>query len=419
MQNAEPSCQSKPVPSAKRRRGRGLFLFLSLSLNIGLIVFFALRFHQLRSNRFATTASLESTASVNENSLGADAKRVALRSGTASRWKQLESPDLAVYAANLRAADCPPKTIRDILLPLLEEKFEHSQSSLSDTTTFWASFSQRRAAAIALAEQESALDRQKEEEFKEILGFAWTAEGLHRAHSVEAAGEFGFLDYESAEKLLCIEDRFRKQFSRVDQSHRSDRRALTYEAWRQEAGAVLSPSELEEAELREVLMICERSNPNLVNVGLTGPELRQLMAFRRDRCNPLPSAFLAPSEIQLQELDWADEQQFNVKARSFLGDTRFLAYLKTADSSVERTIVSLEKEALPSSLALQMFDLRQDAMARAQQIREMPIRRAEKRAQLAALRKSALDELATLPNAEAESPLLEANRDWLQEIAKP
>ena len=41
------------------------------------------------------------------------------------------------------------------------------------------------------------------------------------------------------------------------------------------------------------------------------------------------------------------------------------------------------------------------------------------RVQLAALRQSALEQLAVLPNAAIESPLLAVNREWLQEIANP
>jgi hypothetical protein len=125
------------------------------------------------------------------------------------------------------------------------------------------------------------------------------------------------------------------------------------------------------------------------------------------------------SDELLQEPDCADEQQFNTKARGLLGDDRFIDYLKSCDASMERTLATLEKEYLPRNLALQLFDLRQEVMNRAREIRQLPVRRAEKRTRLAALRQNALEELATLPNAVTESPVLEINRDWLQEIANP
>jgi hypothetical protein len=86
---------------------------------------------------------------------------------------------------------------------------------------------------------------------------------------------------------------------------------------------------------------------------------------------------------------------------------------------MDRTLVTLEKEHLPRSLALQLFDLREEAMARAQEIRQLPERRAEKRAQLAALRQSAREQLAALPNSASDGLLIRINEDWLQEIAKP
>ena len=147
-------------------------------------------------------------------------------------------------------------------------------------------------------------------------------------------------------------------------------------------------------------MIYQRRNPNLCKAGLSGSELRQLMVFRRELCNPLPSALLAGRRRASRgaRLRHANINSMR-KLRSLLGDNRFLDYLKSCDAGIEKTLVTLEKEHLPQSLALQLFDLRQEAIARAQEIRQLPVRRAEKRAQLAALRQNALEQLASLPSA--------------------
>ncbi|MDB6029213.1 MAG: hypothetical protein JWM68_5436 [Verrucomicrobiales bacterium] len=407
MENAEPSRTRRPLNSAESTRGSRLFLALSLSLNLGLLLFLVLMYR--RPAAVSTIPLPENTIQANARTPRTDAKRVVVRAARASRWAPLESSDLAVYAANLRAAGCPPKTVRDILLPWIEEKFE---PPVSELTNFWASFSQRQAAAAARAEQESAAEKEKDKTFQELLGFAWSSEGLKQAYAGEAAGSVGFLDYERAEKLLCIADRFATQSLRT---RRTDPSSTLYQAWRQEAVEVLSPAEVEETELREILRICQRRDSNLCKAGLSGSELRQLMAFRRELCDP---SVLLENDKLFPELDSSGEQQFYTKARSLLGDSRFIDYLKNCDIRIGRTFVELEKEHLPRSLALQLFDLRQEATARAQEIRQQPVRRAEKRAQLAALRQSAVEQLAALPNA-SDSPLLRLNQDWLQEIAKP
>ncbi len=413
MKSVEPSRTDRRLSSAQPARAPRPFLFLSFSLNVGLLLFLALVGR--RPAELPATPSARATGRI----LRTETKRVSTRPAHALPWQQLQSGDLAVYAANLRAADCPEKTVRDILLPLIEEKFKHLESPVSESTNFWASFSQRQVAAIARAEQKSALRQQQDKTVKELLGFVWTPEGLKNAYEGEAACSLGFLDYERAEKFLCIADRFKKQFSGGNISRRTDRRSAIYNAWRQEVGEVLSLSEFEETELRAILTACQRRNPNLCRAGLNGSELRQLMSYRRELCNPLPSALLAEDSTLLQELDRAGEQQFNAKTRSLLGDSRFIDYLKNCDVSIERTLAALESVHLPRTLTLQLFDLREDALARAQEIRQLPTRRAEKRLRLAALRQNSIEQLAALSNATTDSPLFNINHEWLQQIANP
>ncbi|MGZ4963837.1 MAG: hypothetical protein ACXWC8_14870 [Limisphaerales bacterium] len=281
------------------------------------------------------------------------------------------------------------------------------------------SFSQRQAAAAARAEQENALRKQKDRTVKELLGFAWSTGGLKNAYEGEWIGSVGFLDFEHAEKFLCIADRFDKPFARANSSHRIDRRSAIYHEWHQEVGQVLSPAEFEESELRGILIIYQRRYPTLINAGLSGSELRQLMIYRRELCHPLPLVLLAENRELLQEPGWAGEQQFNAKARALLGDNRFIDYLKSCDASIDRTIAALDAVHLPRTLTLQFFDLRENALARAQEIRQMPAPRAEKRVRLAALRQSAIEQLAALPNATTDSPLFNINHEWLQQIANP
>jgi hypothetical protein len=416
MQNAESSRTRQWLNSAEPAERRLLF-FLSAALNVALLLFFAFVFAKSAPTPDQSQPTDHATRS--ERISRTHRKRIATRISKPSPWSQLESTDLTIYAANLRAAGCPPKTVRDILLPLVEEKFARRQTFAPELTNFWASFSERRAATAARAEKENELEKEKEKMLIELFGFPWTSEGLNRAYAGEAAGSLGFLAYERAEKFLCIAEKFKKQFSQGNLSHRIDHCSEIYELWQKEVSEVFSPSEFEEVELRGLLMIFQRRNPNLCNAGLNGSELRQLMFYRRELCKPLPSALLAGGDELAQEPDWGGEQEFNAKARGLLGDSRFIDYLKSCDASMEKTLAVLEKEQLPRSLALQLFDLRQEALSRAREIRLLPERRAEKRAGLAALRQSALEQLANLPDIAIESPLLEVNREWLQEIANP
>jgi len=411
METSELSRTRRRPNAAQPARMTRLFLFLSLSLNLGLLLFLA-----LVTQRPEAVSATQTRGPILRT---LEAKHFSARPAHASPWAQLESDDLAVYASNLRASGCPSETVRDILLPLIDEKFGHLEASVSEPTNFWANFSQRRAAASAWVEQGIALRQQKDKAIKEILGFEWSSEGLDQARASEAAGSVGCLDYDSAEKLLCITDRFNAQFLRVASSHRIDRRSAIYQKWHDEISEILSPADLEETELRGMLMIFQRRNPNLCSAGLSGSEMRQLMTFRCELSKAFPSALIAGDNELLQEPDSTGERQFLVKARGLLGDNRFIDYLKSCDASFEKTLAALEQEHAPRTLALQLFDLRQEATARAQEIRDMPVRRAEKRTQLVALRQSALEQFTAFSNAGTDSPLLRINEEWLHQIEIP
>jgi hypothetical protein len=417
MEKAEPPFRARCQPgSDEPTQARQLLLLASVGFNLGLLLLLA--FLCIR-REFFSSAPLRNSPVAKKPTLTIRPRHSSARNVLPSPWSQMESTDLTVYASNLRAAGCPAKTVRDILLPLIEQKFEHAESPIPDPTNFWASFSERRAVAAARAEQQSQLAQEKYKLLEEVFGFDWLSPGIKEAYNGDAAASLGFLDYEDAEKFLCVAERFRSEFVRVADSCRDDIRSSIYETWREKTAEVLSPQEFEEAELRALLMIYQRRNPNLCNAGLTGGELRQLMIFRREVCKPLPSALLAGRDEFLEEPGLVAEQQFNAEARGLLGDSRFIDYLKSCDRGIERTIAALEKEHFSRDLALQLFDLREQALVRAQQIRQLPIRRAEKRAQLSALRQNAAEQLATLSDPTTESPVLRVNEDWLQEIASP
>jgi hypothetical protein len=411
MENAEPS-RTRPVQNSVKPQGKHrALLFLSLAVNLALVVFLGAVWLTRAPHSLPNDPASDNAVVHQESG--------QVRNRAARAWDALESRDLAVYAANLRATGCPEKTVRDILLPLIEEKFARVELPDLEPTNFWASFSQRQAAANARAEQERAVRHDRDTMTKELLGFAWDSGELNRVYTGEAAGSIGFLEYDRAEKFLCIADRFSRQFEEDNSAHHIGRRDRIYQAWRVEAGEVLSAAEFEETELRGLLLIFQRRNANICHAGLSGTELRQLMIARRELCNPLPSALLAGGDEVVQEPDWAGEQQFLSKARSLLGDSRFLDYLTHFDLSIARTVAALETLQLPRTTALQLFDLRQQSTARAQQIRDLPIRRAEKRAQLAALRQSAFEQVLALSNGAEDTPIIRANEKWLQEIKSP
>src|SRR5690242_11434602 len=103
-------------------------------------------------------------------------------------WKQLESTDYKAYIQNLRGIGCPEETIRDIVLADIERLFGGRRAALltgGKTPEFWKlSERQLENANSDTQEQLAALDREKIETIRTLLGIDPTTERRKREDGV-------------------------------------------------------------------------------------------------------------------------------------------------------------------------------------------------------------------------------------------
>src|SRR5207244_1886799 len=94
---------------------------------------------------------------------------------TLFNWSQLESADYRVYLGNLRAAGCPEATVRDIIIPDVNEVFYQRVKELVDTVQnrFWDLLADQNAFEKIVDEKHKELDeleKERDNVLQELLG---------------------------------------------------------------------------------------------------------------------------------------------------------------------------------------------------------------------------------------------------------
>ena len=89
-------------------------------------------------------------------------------------WRKVESADYEQYIANLRAIGCPEKTLQDIILADVEKLFAERNRRANYQEVFWQNGSQRESARQAREQRDRALDKEKRDLIRKLLGIERT-----------------------------------------------------------------------------------------------------------------------------------------------------------------------------------------------------------------------------------------------------
>jgi hypothetical protein len=90
-------------------------------------------------------------------------------------WRQLESPDYRTYIANLRAVGCPEETIRNIILPGINQVYAAKNAALvpPEGPNYWE---WPRPGAIHSNDRQETLFQEKRTLVRDLLGIDILAE---------------------------------------------------------------------------------------------------------------------------------------------------------------------------------------------------------------------------------------------------
>jgi hypothetical protein len=182
-----------------------------------------------------------------------------------------------------------------------------------------------------------------------------------------------------------------------------------------ELGQRLTPSQLEEAELRFIAaMAFAFGGEQPAGRNLIGVELRELVRLKWQWDSPLDEEFKWPGEAFEQERRRRQEE-FATRARKLLGDDRFAAFLLQDDSEFKPIYDLAERQNLSNSAALQAYEIMKattDETTRAR--RDRTLSASQRRTQAQDIRQSAKQALRQTLGEKALADYLEQDAArWL------
>jgi hypothetical protein len=316
------------------------------------------------------------------------------------RWSQIESEDYPAYITNLRTIGCPEKTIRDIILADLEKLYQSrlEASRQTNNAQFWNTAEQRGKERRELNRRERELNREKRAQVKTLLGLDYDQAALEAWwDEQEFALVLSFLPESKPVEVIATLNRFGEQDNEIDDRAAGiltpEDVALKKSFFNQmlaELGQQLTPSELEEVELRSIgAMSFLLDGPELAELRLTGVELREVMRLKWQWDSPLNEEFEWPDEA-FEEKRRRGQEEFAVRARKLMGDDRFVGFLLQDDSEFQPIHELAERQNLSNSAALRAYEIMKettDALTRAR--RDRTLSASTRRAQMEEIRQSA------------------------------
>ncbi len=379
----------------------GLTLVLSLALT-GALVAMNVALH--RARQAAPGTEPERKLAVTTKRLVRQLPPPPVTTGQASapafRWDALESADYATYAANLRAIGCPERTLRDILLPDIEQHYAERKAALAADTQdhFWETADQRDARERDRVAKSHALELEKRGLIRKLLGADWNYAALKELRG-EGFGAalmellVGYTDLPRTEHVFMTHQMAEvdvKAFQAATEGIYLDEDFPKLQALRDRFEADLArglaPTELEELRLRIALLAGEdfkhlRRN-NGVNV--TGAELREVARLRAETKDMWADVLDLDDELFTDELKAKADAAFTELLRRFLGPERFADAERAKDGLFRDLYQSTENQGVAKAGLVSAYEARRAAEGQADEIRDDAQLSAEERAVLLA-----------------------------------
>ncbi|MGY8672512.1 MAG: hypothetical protein ACKVHO_07975 [Verrucomicrobiia bacterium] len=179
-------------------------------------------------------------------------------------WAYLESEDYLEFAANLRAAEVPERTIRDILIADMSRNYEEQLNALAEQEpdTFWLNADAKKAVRRQVARTDLGLQRAMWDLSIELFGYPMDRESLNATRDEGRSTHLlrlvmGFIDRETGTRLIGQLAFHRHEFETVETftegillAEDTEQINAVRETFRRELGVLLGPQNLDELLLR-------------------------------------------------------------------------------------------------------------------------------------------------------------------------
>lgn len=414
-------------------------LGLSIAVNVGLIVAFvvkptlapaAVRNLFLSSERAVVNASATSsnTRAAVANNMPQSARREAATSTAQGQlWAALDSDDLPTLVKRLRAAGFSRQVILGILNARLEARFADRLKALTgdvESTPYWKPDPLNSPfGGSKYWEQYSQVYRERSRMLRELLGddsMAWGGTDPAAAQR----RQFGNISKEKIDLVQRINDDYAEMTSQVRAAMQGitlpedkEKLALLEREKRADLAAILTPSELEEYEMRSS-PVTSRLRNALTLMDASEAEFRAIFKVQHafnDRVNPMMSGMISS---QMMDDRREAQKQMNEQLKTTLSPERYNDFMRVSNPEYQQLHRLAQKENIPAETVTRAYSIRDTISAESVRIADdTALTNEQKRAALTALaQKGRTQILSTLGPGAGESYAQAAR--WLSTLER-
>jgi hypothetical protein len=319
-----------------------------------------------------------------------------------SIWDALYSKDLRQFHGNLRQAGCPEKTMRDIVLPMIDDTYHKKRQGIyrSSTNSFWQSnnrmYADQRKARFALDMEKSALVR-------ELFGVSLDMNALTQWHKQFPMGiALGFLPEGKPEQVLWTAIALTEEAEKI---HGLASEILTpedcmqmealYAKAKNDFSAILTPYEIEELEARATVAgIAFVFRESLLGLSLSGQEIRSLMCSIIGMGNPFLRNILLAGGRPTKEEEAKLRAILEERLLAAVGKDRFAEYQRLQNPIFRMINLVADKFSVPKTKIDTLYQITQAAKEEETNLRKNPNLTPEQRKQAEAQNAQAVEQTA-------------------------
>jgi hypothetical protein len=341
-------------------------------------------------------------------------------------WNSVESTDYREYIGNLRRIGCPESTIKDIIMTDIMRlyaarrgQFYHNGREFK----FWETNEKRKLNVKQLEEREQQLaliDKEIPAVLRELLGINYERE-LNRyfVDTNEDERRLNFVSEEKRSRLLALRDEIEtmreKAHGAGDANVTREELAHIDEHRRKTLASILTPTELEEFELR-TSETADRLRNELIGFNPTEEEFRQIYA--RQRAFEERFASVDPNDQEAQAAKFIEQSRMDAEIRQQLGEGRYAELQQAREPEFQSAVLFTELYELPQSTAATIVEIKQVAERGRIALfanRNIP---AESRAEaLRAIQTETEQSLLEILGPKVMSSYTQSSGKWIQDLA--
>jgi hypothetical protein len=285
---------------------------------------------------------------------------------------------------------------------------------------------QRRKVSRSRSAKLFALRQEKRALVKSLLGYEWDnhANEIWNQDSMTSL-MWGFLPDDKVSQVLSLKDKYAEAAQNIRDDANfilidEDRARLQtlYDEFGAETSRLLSPSELDELQLRAQQGFLLANDINFDGVTISREELREMVRLSKSFKDMAREEFIPDRPLSEAEQS-RQKTAFEAQVKQLLGLKRFADYQRAQDFNFRETFEFTQRNVLPQVAAIRVYEARRNAEAQSNELQKDGNLSPEERAAALAVLKAAT--LNTISSALGKSyrNYLEGPGQWLDALVQP